>query len=671
MLLTSRLVCRTGFFRQPTQLKQVDYLLRLQTRLVTSIEGETDNLEDEIFFNSIIGGHKFRQRQKKIDKMIKAESTKKTADKFSTGVSQAFISPECRANLLGEHSIQSEQIALDDTSRLVEEIKFLRQQKLEYFKTLETNLEASYLDFMNSSSSNPNVPASNVPCGGCGAPLHCQDPNYPGFIPAECFRGVSVHYLRGQICQRCYNLKNYKKALHVDVSPEDYPEILKQIKDKRALVMLVVDLLDFPCSIWPHLSEIIGKDRPICLVGNKVDLLPNDGKFFLDRIKDSLVHEVFKATEIRKNCIRHVALVSAKTGFGIEQLINKLHRNWKVQGDVYVVGCTNVGKSSLFNALLDSDYCKVQASDKVQRATISNFPGTTLNLLKFPIMRPNHKMLYERTIRIINERIEENLETHNQKEMLRETRDLEHATLRGKVGKTYELNTLELDDPFKLPTRRPAGFAPEAGIDPNEDAYACSRWCYDTPGVVFPEQVINILTTEELEKVIPKSIISPRSFSLMAGQTLFLAGLGRVDYLEGNSDQIILTIFSSPHLPVTICNTRSADQIYKTYLGSEVLQVPFGTEERLSIWPGLKQGLRSTFTGIGRMESVADVLFSSAGWASITIPKERVAELEFYTPMGLGIHVRKPSMLCYAVTRRGRRIERTPTYEKYRPVLSK
>jgi ribosome biogenesis GTPase A len=54
-------------------------------------------------------------------------------------------------------------------------------------------------------------------------------------------------------------------------------------------------------------------------------------------------------------------------------------------GDVYLVGCTNVGKSSIFNALLGSDYCKVQASDLVQKATISNWPGTTLNLLKVTV----------------------------------------------------------------------------------------------------------------------------------------------------------------------------------------------------------------------------------------------------------------------------------------------
>jgi ribosome biogenesis GTPase A len=51
-------------------------------------------------------------------------------------------------------------------------------------------------------------------------------------------------------------------------------------------------------------------------------------------------------------------------------------------GDVYILGCTNVGKSTLFNALLQSDYCKVKAVDLIQRATTSLWPGTTVNLLK-------------------------------------------------------------------------------------------------------------------------------------------------------------------------------------------------------------------------------------------------------------------------------------------------
>lgn len=39
----------------------------------------------------------------------------------------------------------------------------------------------------------------------------------------------------------------------------------------KSLVVLMVDLLDFPCSIWPGIVDIIGKERPIIIVGNKVN----------------------------------------------------------------------------------------------------------------------------------------------------------------------------------------------------------------------------------------------------------------------------------------------------------------------------------------------------------------------------------------------------------------
>lgn len=70
----------------------------------------------------------------------------------------------------------------------------------------------------------------------------------------------------------------------------------------------------------------------------------------------------------------------------IFRLIKTRKFNWHLifyfSGDVYLIGCTNVGKSSLFNALLHSDFCKTEAIDLIQRATVSPWPGTTLNLLK-------------------------------------------------------------------------------------------------------------------------------------------------------------------------------------------------------------------------------------------------------------------------------------------------
>ena len=40
--------------------------------------------------------------------------------------------------------------------------------------------------------------------------------------------------------------------------------------------MLVVDLLDFPGSVWPNILDLLGKKKKIILVGNKLDLLLPD-----------------------------------------------------------------------------------------------------------------------------------------------------------------------------------------------------------------------------------------------------------------------------------------------------------------------------------------------------------------------------------------------------------
>lgn len=235
-------------------------------------------------------------------------------------------------------------------------------------------------------TNNPKIPVSNVPCTGCGALLHCKDSSIPGYVPSELFCGLSNQQLRTLHCQRCHFLVNYNTAINVTVAEEDYIKIVSTIKDKFALAIVLVDLLDFPCSIFTGLSEILGSKRPIFLVGNKVDLIPMDQPNYLNHIKQCLNEEAIKMGFDEK-FIKYTSLISAKTGYGIEELITKLQSIWKYKGDVYLIGCTNVGKSSLFNALLGSDYCKVEATNLIQRATTCPWPGTTLRMLKFPILR--------------------------------------------------------------------------------------------------------------------------------------------------------------------------------------------------------------------------------------------------------------------------------------------
>jgi ribosome biogenesis GTPase A len=119
-------------------------------------------------------------------------------------------------------------------------------------------------------------------------------------------------------------------------------------------------------------------------VGNKFDLLPNTGPLFEKSIVECLLHNC-SVKGIRGEQVKHVELISAKTGYNVERLITRLFKLWNDEGDVYLLGMANAGKSMLFNKLLSSDYCRSLASEAIVRATTSFWPGTTLNMLKFPI----------------------------------------------------------------------------------------------------------------------------------------------------------------------------------------------------------------------------------------------------------------------------------------------
>lgn len=196
----------------------------------------------------------------------------------------------------------------------------------QYDDTMQDNTWLS-----NYGTPDPNSSISSVPCGGCGALLHCKDHALPGYMPSELFLGKKEKELRIMICQRCHFMKYYNTTLEVKVSADEYPELLKVIKRKKCAVILMVDLTDFPCSIWPEISNVLHSATPVFVVGNKIDLLPQDSRNFFSHVKECLSKAV-ESSGIKKERIRHVALISAKTGYGIEELINKLHSLWKYKG---------------------------------------------------------------------------------------------------------------------------------------------------------------------------------------------------------------------------------------------------------------------------------------------------------------------------------------------------
>lgn len=63
------------------------------------------------------------------------------------------------------------------------------------------------------------------------------------------------------------------------------------------------------------------------IVGNKVDLIPGDHQGYLKHLEQTLLKYVGKMGLSETN-IKHVSLISAQSGFGVEDLITKLHDLW-------------------------------------------------------------------------------------------------------------------------------------------------------------------------------------------------------------------------------------------------------------------------------------------------------------------------------------------------------
>ena len=133
---------------------------------------------------------------------------------------------------------------------------------------------------------------------------------------------------------------------------------------------------DFEGSMISGLRRFVG-NNPIILIVNKIDILPKSSN--LNKI-ENWVRRQLKQFGMR---VADVVLVSAKKDSGFNQAVDTLNR-YREGRDVYVVGATNVGKSTFLNRLI-SDY-----SDLDAELTVSRYPGTTLDLVKIPLDDGKH-----------------------------------------------------------------------------------------------------------------------------------------------------------------------------------------------------------------------------------------------------------------------------------------
>lgn len=341
---------------------------------------------------------------------------------------------------------------------------------------------------------------SHYQCIGCGATIQTQDPSGAGYLPASAFA-------KGQVtgdfyCQRCFRLRHYNELQDLTLNEDVFLEKLSTIAHDDAFVIKVIDIFDVEGSMIAGLNRFID-DQPFVIVANKVDLLPK--AISQGRIIHWLKQRCYELG-LRP---QEVFLLSANKTASLVHLIERIDREVR-RRNVYIVGVTNVGKSTLINQLIH------HYGGEKEIITTSDHPGTTLDLIRIP--------LTDRTALI------------------------------------------------------------------------------DTPGIIKPTQLAHYLDRKGIKTLLPHQPIKPRTFQLNPGQTLFFAGVGRLDFVQGQKTAFTCYVSNETYIHRT--KTEQADSFYASHLG-DLLSPPFS--DQIASFPAL-QGRDY------RLEEDQDLAISGLGW---------------------------------------------------------
>ena len=189
-------------------------------------------------------------------------------------------------------------------------------------------------------------------CIGCGSILQDTIENKDGYVLD----------INDKLCQRCFRIRYYNEYKNTIRDNNDYLKILDSINNDD-LVVYVTSLLDIRLDYIDSFKNVI-------VVLTKRDILPKS-------VKDE---KLIKYIKSRYNPLE-VIVVSSIKNYNIDYLFDIL-RQYKMN-NIYVVGTTNGGKSTLINKLIKN------YSDNDVVITSSMYPSTTLDKIEINILGLN------------------------------------------------------------------------------------------------------------------------------------------------------------------------------------------------------------------------------------------------------------------------------------------
>lgn len=476
-------------------------------------------------------------------------------------------------------------------------------------------------------------------------------------------------------CHRCYSLENvgrwnmnsnnsildhYHQESSLSISLNDKKEmdmendtifplldsdkkLLTRRLNDNSLIIMVINILDIPYSIIPNLWKLLCNTsyRPkLIVVANKWDLMPLKG-----------FKSIQKWKEIIEKMLKNVGLVaeeihfsSAKKGWNIEKLQSTISRFLSNQSNnhAFILGRTNVGKSSLYNKLYNHSLMKTNETSKK-------------NLQK----RKN-----EIKKNVENEKI---IEMENKKFDNHSTVGFIHGTTIGILKK--KIPKLKMGNNLKNKKWRENENYQNNEISSNH----LNSWLHDLPGIITlgkKDIPSSYLDFERINKCVIKDPIGKsHKHILRIGESFLISELCRIDCMGngrgGGGKNIEMELFmrsdlfftrkQTKNLDLPIIETSIEEKLKNVQLNEKINNEKGGLNEKIPFFE-FKEAQR-IYLNQNKTRNIDVIFLGDLGWISINLMEKKELENEdtniekdeienediivsIHTPGGIGIITR-------------------------------
>jgi ribosome biogenesis GTPase A len=309
--------------------------------------------------------------------------------------------------------------------------------------------------------------------------------------------------------------------------------------------------------------------------------------------------------------IKAVIPLSAKRGWYVDDLVEAIERHSNLtlgrKGQplpTYFVGVTNVGKSSVINAIAHKLYVP-QPPHPTSKKQWFTYTDDKTGAEKISYRWDTEKHL-------------------NMTEMVE-----------SRARRTKEQTALMTTSP--LPGTTINAVAVRVTLNKG-DAGRC--FLFDTPGLYPHWQLSSPLSIAQMSKALIRHYRNPDCYVLRAGSTIFIAGVAAIDVVKAPA-QVMFGLYTSESTKSTICGTDAADAFWAENVGGALS--PPGSPQQLQ---DLRLTVKRTYLfecfQRHRKNPKADIYVCGIGWVSFFSSEPGDIVLAVRTLPGIVHGVRQP-----------------------------